>query len=707
MTVRLVSALVLPFFLVGASWPQGWYPKYGTGFPSRGLPSVYVRLAPSALETAAGEGPARVVLAAVTDRNTAPALPVPRIEGLRISKGRDKFGIIVDLSNRTDFWYWTAIDQSEVVIEFPSIQAFNGKALNTGVEDLVGVIKFEVYQTGRGGRVVVPLKRPGIVQSILLQPDKTSGRHRLVVEVGIDGAEKPPSNGQGMAWGGGREIDRVNLFRARKKGVTLTPAKASPTGKPAVRRSAEIAKPAAAAATESKVMPAQPVKPVAVTPAGEATASTAPKPDPSPEPLMPVRAASPAERQAAAQALSSALAVLAQSHKRILAATADLEAARRAAAVARGSWYPTLDITAFYGYEIQRKDEGVDETHMPTHEIDFKITQLMWDFGATGSAIEQAGLAVSQAEVALEATVQAVLLEGISAHLNYARAQAVLAFARRSEDNIKRQAEVEDIRVRRGSGFSSDVLQAKVQLAGAEARRVQAAGLLVQSANRYNALFGTFPDAQVKFINLDLKENLLPAALEDAVQSALDDNPQIRAIGIANEIARAATRGAEAGGYYPKLNLITEAKYKQDVAGTIGFKGEQIVRVELTFPFNLGGTSADTLQASKQAFLSSESRLGDAKDQIGERARVAWQQLETAREVAAFLHNQADIAAEFLGLARKERELGKRTLIELLAGETALINAAADAASAEIDVSIAAFTLLGVMGNLSAEAVVE
>ena len=40
------------------------------------------------------------------------------------------------------------------------------------------------------------------------------------------------------------------------------------------------------------------------------------------------------------------------------------------------------------------------------------------------------------------------------------------------------------------------------------------------------------------------------------------------------------------------------------------------------------------------------------------------------------------IAAEFLELARKERQLGNRTLLDVLTGEAALINANSAAASA-------------------------
>jgi len=74
-------------------------------------------------------------------------------------------------------------------------------------------------------------------------------------------------------------------------------------------------------------------------------------------------------------------------------------------------------------------------------------------------------------------------------------------------------------------------------------------------------------------------------------------------------------------------------------------------------------------------------------------------QLKSA--TAASRKNQADIAAAFLELAREERKLGNRSLIDVLTGETELINAQSDAESAESDVIIAAYKLLNIVGELT------
>jgi adhesin transport system outer membrane protein len=93
----------------------------------------------------------------------------------------------------------------------------------------------------------------------------------------------------------------------------------------------------------------------------------------------------------------------------------------------------------------------------------------------------------------------------------------------------------------------------------------------------------------------------------------------------------------------------------------------------------------------------------DTRELISEQTRNAWSDIKTARNNAAFLSNQANISAEFLDLARKERQLGRRSLLDVLAGETELINARSDAAAAKTSVAVAIFSLLSAMGELEAD----
>ena len=101
---------------------------------------------------------------------------------------------------------------------------------------------------------------------------------------------------------------------------------------------------------------------------------------------------------------------------------------------------------------------------------------------------------------------------------------------------------------------------------------------------------------------------------------------------------------------------------------------------------------------------ASALRTADSRDEVERQARNAWQALVTARENHRLLTNQSNIAAEFLEQARKERQLGRRSLLDVLSGETSLINASSDAAAAKANVAVAVYTLLTVMGELDDKA---
>ena len=406
-----------------------------------------------------------------------------------------------------------------------------------------------------------------------------------------------------------------------------------------------------------------------------------------------------------AETLDEVLGSLLTVSKKMKAAEADMSAAREKSREALGDWFPKLDLTSSYGYERQFKGNATADTSVPPRAFDAKITQLLWDFGSTNKTIDNARLTFEQAQAGRAAAEQTVILEGIVAYLDLLRREKLLGFARGSEDNVKRQTELEDARVQRGSGFSTDVLQSKRQLAGAQATRVRAEGAVQTARNRYLNVFDKLPERPQTMVMPPLPLDRLPKTLNDVVDIAGRENPQLKAAKMSAEIARNNVSKTVSDKFAPTINLVGESNHKNDYDGTLGQKNNQLVKVEAKYSFNLGLTAINTLKASEYALTSTENKYGEALDNVQEQARNAWQDLETAKQNAEHLKNEANIAGEFLELARKERALGRRSLIDVLAGETALINASSDAASAEADVAIAAFKLLASMGRLNLETV--
>lgn len=416
---------------------------------------------------------------------------------------------------------------------------------------------------------------------------------------------------------------------------------------------------------------------------------------------------------ARAESLRDLVPPLLQTHNLVKAAEADLAAADERARASFGGtpqqpgWYPNLNVRSHYGYEHQNKPALSKDTSLPTREADLSVTQLLWDFGSTNANIRGAELTREASKYALETAVQDLLLRAATAYLNVLRGTEVLGYSRQSEDNIKKQTEIEDALVRRGAGLSTDVLNSKQQLAGAQARRAAAEGQFVQARNAYRAVFQKEVTDAGALERPVLPLDALPSDADEAVRIAMKENPSLRRAATEVLVARETAAKSRADGFFPRLNLVGETKVKEDVDGTPGTQTEQLGKVEMNFPFNLGLTAVNSLRASDQTALATERRLGETRDVVEQSARDAWSRLETARLRLDYLRNQVNIAGEYLELARRERQLGTRTLNDILRAETDLTNANSDAAAAEADVAIAAYTVLQTMGRLTESTVVD
>jgi adhesin transport system outer membrane protein len=406
---------------------------------------------------------------------------------------------------------------------------------------------------------------------------------------------------------------------------------------------------------------------------------------------------------AQAEGLPALVSELLANDNQIKAIRADVEAAGESIEAAKGSYYPALNITGTYGKEKQLKPTGTDNASMVSREIDFVVTQRLWDFGATDATVNMVKLQRDQTGAALQTTVSGVLLRAYTVYMNVLRASQVQRFAIESEKNVRLQTKLEDELVESGAGATTDILQAKVQLAGAMARRVQADGALELAKHAYWGVFLKKVSDVSDMLPPRLPRDKIPRTQDEAVEIALKNSPILESSNIDTLISKEAVKQSFASSYGPTFDGIVDSKLKRDVGTTAGTQTEVFAKVQFSFPFNLGMTATNTIKASELASTSSTYRYADARNQLEMRTRSAWQQLLTTQANAKLVKNQARIAAAFLELAREERKLDKRSLLDVLSGEVALINANSDAASAEADIAIAVVTLLDAMGALTVE----
>lgn len=387
---------------------------------------------------------------------------------------------------------------------------------------------------------------------------------------------------------------------------------------------------------------------------------------------------------------------------RVSASYGDLNAAEeRVSETFRRAWTPNLDISTEVGSQRYASRSTEDPDYTGTNRTTMKVTQLVYDFGRSAHKVAEVEAVARQSAAAASATADGVILEALMAHWNVIRARKVLEFARQSEATITRQTQLENSLVDVGRGYESDVLQAKVQLATAEARRVRAEGALQIAEARVTAVFGGLAG------NVDYNEvafpidSSLPRSLEEAKMTALENNKQIK-LGIHRSSAiRERLDSTIAQDLLPKLQLVGENNFRNDFDGVDGRVSDRKVVLQLTYSLNMGMAAVPAAQAVRKDLSASVSREAETRDLVQEQVSIAWRNVLVARQNRDTLANQVRIAAKFLELATAERQLGRRSLLDVLSAEVALINAQSDLATTEADLAIAGLTMLQAIGKLS------
>jgi len=404
---------------------------------------------------------------------------------------------------------------------------------------------------------------------------------------------------------------------------------------------------------------------------------------------------------ASAQPFVQLLEETVAAHDLVVAAEARRDGAKAQVSFARSAWLPHLDAVANIGPERIDYPGDADTTEKVRDMQRLAVKQLLYDFGQGGAGISRAKAGLARAEAELLAVRQEVMLQGISAYLDVLRNTERVRLAKESEKRIMQLTGIEETLVTKGAGLASDVLQAKSQLAGARAQLVRVQGQLALSKNRFMAVFGVEP-SQEFFSALtppSIPFERTPASREEAEGAAFENSIEIMVAQFNVEMARQDVSGAESG-YFPKLHLVGEAEREHNDQGASGERKELRGMVELTWDIFSGGRQQALNREARAALTDHQSRLQDLHNRVEEKVAGAWQDLLTTRDNAALLRDQALILEEFLELARRERLLGTRSLLDVLNGEVGHLNALSEAVSAETDRAISLYNLFYAMGRL-------
>ena len=110
---------------------------------------------------------------------------------------------------------------------------------------------------------------------------------------------------------------------------------------------------------------------------------------------------------------------------------------------------------------------------------------------------------------------------------------------------------------------------------------------------------------------------VLPTGVPKVIVSTVAFSPLIPADRLAADIAKDSVTRTRQDLFYPELSAVVETSHEKNLDGTIGQRNEQVAKVELTFPFNLGMTAFDSVDASRSSFKATIDRAADTLSSEG------------------------------------------------------------------------------------------
>ncbi len=398
---------------------------------------------------------------------------------------------------------------------------------------------------------------------------------------------------------------------------------------------------------------------------------------------------------------SGVLESVVKTNPKVERAVYEFESVRdKSSASLRDLWTPNLQLNAKTAVQNYRQAGSGTSTDQHTSEVMLRASQLITDFGAASAKEKADFYSIKQKEAHLKSVEQDVLLAALNSFIEVKKANSIMTFADQSKDNISEQTRLESVLVEKGKGYSSDVLQAKTQLAGAHARLNSATSSLDMAVYRFESVYRDYSDEVSLDTSFQHNNAVIPNSLSKAIELSKQNNPRIkvgyfRSKTLSEKITRESRKN-----FLPELKLVGQVKRTFDENGKQGTEHDDRIGLELNYPLNLGMSGVKHVDAAMGDHSASVSAEKNTIDEIMVNVRMAWRNYQMAVENSKILENKVNIAAEYLKLAQIDRQNKRRTLLDVLSAETTLTNSQSELAASKAQVFQSTFSLLHAMGVL-------
>jgi type I secretion outer membrane protein, TolC family len=354
---------------------------------------------------------------------------------------------------------------------------------------------------------------------------------------------------------------------------------------------------------------------------------------------------------------------------------------------ARSGWMPQISLNGNTGHSQTTDSSGSLKN---SAAWGLSLTQLVYDFGKTNSAISQSSAQHDSYRYQLMATLSSVAEKTALSYVDVKRYTDLTQAAQENILALKNVQQLAKLRSSAGLSSTSDELQTQTRVAGMQATLEQYNAALKSARARLSVLTGI--DAQ--------QLSPLPATLE-VQQDSLDsiDYTLIPSVLAARTMESSAQYGIERAKsqHWPTLSLKGgRTRYESD---NRSYWDDQI-QLNIDAPLYQGGAVSARVRQAEGARAMAASQVDQARFDVLQKASVAMADWSGARGRMEAGNVQLENALRAREVYKNEYTLGKRSINDLLSVEQDVWQATSSKISAEYDIWASAVNYASAVDNL-------
>lgn len=369
--------------------------------------------------------------------------------------------------------------------------------------------------------------------------------------------------------------------------------------------------------------------------------------------------------------------------------------------VARGGFFPRVDLDAGVGRE--RRDTPVlDYGSYSVNGARLTLSQMLFDGRFTRNEVDRLSYAKLTRYYELLDASETAALEAMRAYLDVVRYRELVEIAKQNYAAHKQTSGLVEERTRAGVSRGVDAEQAAGRLALAESNLLTELTNLHDVSARYLRIVGTPPPEVMPTVPVPFRVAPLPASTTVLLNEGLAGNPSVNA---AFENMRAFNKAIDSAkaAYLPRVDLRAYSSTDRNrtvVEPPTGRSRVDGVEVVLNYNLFRGGSDQAREREAVHAHAQSRDLLEKACRDARQTMQIAYSDVNALTEQMSKLDRHRIASEKSHVVYRQQYNLGQRTLLDLLDSQNEFFQADRAYYNAHYNQVVAQARTLAAMGRL-------